>query len=110
MVARTTVTVSSVGTSRPVALDWMRGVPVGVAVTGSSSGTFSYSIQYTLDDLQLTAPSAVSWITDPNATALTSNSSAAFVYTAPLAAIRINSSALSSAILTADINQGLGFG
>jgi hypothetical protein len=103
--ARSTVSVSSVGTSRPVALDWMSGAPTRVSVTGSSSGTFAYTIQFSLDDLQTTAPAAVTWISDANATALTSNSSVAFNYTAPIAAIRINSSALSSAALSVEITQ-----
>lgn len=68
----TTITLSSIGNSAAANLDRMNGAPIGVSVTGSSSGTFAYTVQYTLDDI--TAPS-VSWINDPNATALTSNSS-----------------------------------
>jgi hypothetical protein len=102
-----TVTLSSLGTSRPVNLDWTNGAPVGVAVTGSSSGTFVYSVQYTLDDLMLTPAANVVWISDPNATALTSNSSGIFTYTAPLAGIRINSSTAPSwAVLTMKVTQG----
>ena len=100
------VTVSSVGTSRTVNLDWMNGAPTAVSVTGSSSGTFAYSIQTTLDDPMFVASSVVSWITDPNATALTSNSSGIFTYTAPLAGIRLNSSALSTAVLVMKVTQG----
>ena len=62
-----TITLSSVGQSRPLALDWMNGAPTAVSITGSSSGTFSYGIQYSLDDLQQTANPV--WINDPNATA-----------------------------------------
>jgi hypothetical protein len=102
------VTLSSVGQSRAVNLDWMSGKRTSVSVTGSSSGTFAYSIQYALDDIQVTTPSAVSWITDPNATALTSNSSIAFVYAQPLSAVRLNSTALSSAALTMRVLQGIG--
>ena len=99
------VTVSSVGVSRSIALDWMTGEDVAVAVTGSSSGSFAYTIQYTLDDLQrVTSPS---WINDPNATALTANSSGAFLYQLPVAGIRLNSSALSSAVLTMKVMQGV---
>jgi hypothetical protein len=54
-----------------------------------------------------TASSLVSWVTDPNATALTSNSSGIFVYTAPLAGIRLNSStAPSSAVIVMKVVQG----
>jgi hypothetical protein len=101
-----TVTVSSVGTSRAVNLDWRNGAFTAVTVTGSSSGTFAYSVQYVLDDLMQTASSLVSWISDPNATALTSNSTGAFLYQQPIAGIRLNSTALSSAVLTAKVVQG----
>jgi hypothetical protein len=101
-----TVTVSSVGTSRAVNLDWRNGAFTAVSVTGSSSGSFSFSVQYSLDDLMLTPASAVSWITDPGATSLTSNSSGAFLYQQPLAGIRLNSTALSSAVLTMKVTQG----
>jgi hypothetical protein len=100
------ITVSSIGTSRPVNLDWRSGKPVAIAVTGSSSGTFSYHVEYTLDDLQfVTSPS---WITDGNLGVLSANSSAVIVYTAPLAGIRLNASALSSAVLSVDVSQGEG--
>jgi hypothetical protein len=106
-----TVTLSSaVTTSRAINLDWMNGAPVGVSVTGSSSGASAmvYSIQYTLDDLMQTASSVVSWITDPNATQLTSNSSGIFTYTAPLAGIRITSSTANSSnnVTTMKVTQG----
>jgi hypothetical protein len=103
----TTVTISSVGNSAAVNLDWTSGKPVGVAVTGSSSGTFTYTVQYTLDDvMQVASPS---WIADPNATALTSNSSGIYLYQQPLAAIRLNCGAISSAVLTMKVVQGVGW-
>lgn len=104
--AQYSVTVSSVGTTRAIALDWRNNAPIAVSVTGSSSGTFAYSVQTTLDDIMLTAASAVVWATDPGATALTSSSSA-ISYTTPIAAIRLNSTAVSSATLTLNVNQGL---
>lgn len=102
-----TVTLSSVGTTSIINLDWMSGKPVGVSVTGSSSGTFAYTLQYTLDDVMMV--SSPSWISDPNATALTSNSSGIYLYEQPLAAIRLNSTAISSAELTLKVNQGIGW-
>jgi hypothetical protein len=84
----------------------MNGAPIGVTVTSSTGGTFAYSIQYTLDDLQLTPPANVVWVTDPSASALTSASSGAFVYTQPLAAIRLNSSTLTATALTIKVSQG----
>jgi hypothetical protein len=72
----------------------MNGSPVAVLVLGSSSGTTA-TIQYTLDDIMQTASSLVQWISDPNFTAATSNTSVAYSYTQPLAAIRLNSSTAS---------------
>jgi hypothetical protein len=101
---------SSVTTSRAVNLDWMNGSPTAVSVTASSSGASAlvYSIQYTLDDVMQTASSLVSWITDPNATALTSASSGIYLYSQPLAAIRITSTTAntSSNITTMKVTQG----
>jgi hypothetical protein len=73
------VTLSSVGTSRPVALDWMNGTPTAVLVLGASTGTTA-TIQYSLDDVMQTPSSAVTWISDPNFTAATSNTSVAYTY------------------------------
>jgi hypothetical protein len=101
-----TVNLSSVGNTGPINLDWRNAGFTGVSVTGSSSGTFAYTIQTTLDDLMLTPASQVSWISDPNATALTSNSSGIYLYQQPLAGIRLASTALSSAVLTMKITQG----
>jgi len=101
-----TVTLSSVGTSRAVNLDWMNGAPTAVLVLGASTGTTA-TIQMTLDDIQQTASSLVTWISDPNFTAATSNTSVAYTYTQPLAAIRLNSSAASgSSPLTMKVTQG----
>jgi hypothetical protein len=97
-----TVTLSSVGTSRPLALDWMNGTPTAVLVLGASTGTTA-TIQYTLDDVMLTPAANVVWISDPNFTAATSATSVAYTYSQPLAAIRLNSSA---ATLTMKVTQG----
>src|SRR5262249_38090941 len=100
-----TVTQSSVGTTRAINCDWMNGAPIGVSVTGSSSGTFAAQVQYTLDDVMLVASSLVSWIPDPNAN-LPANSSVIFTYTQPLAAIRLNITATSSSVVTFKVTQG----
>jgi hypothetical protein len=74
-----TVTLSSVGTSRPIALDWMNGSPVGVLVLGASTGTVA-TIQMTLDDVMQTPAASVQWINEPNFTAATSATSAVYTY------------------------------
>ena len=100
------VTLSSAGTSRAINLDWMNGTAVAVLVLGASANTTA-SIQYTLDDIMQTASSVVTWISDPNFTAATSNTSVAYTYSQPLAAIRLNSSAASGlSPLTLKVTQG----
>ena len=102
-----TVVASAAGVpSRAVNLDWMNGTPVGVMVTSTAAaGAFAYTVQYTLSDLMFTASSLVTWVSDPNATALTSNSSGVLTYTAPLAGIRLNSTT-TPANVTMQITQG----
>ena len=101
-----TVTLSSAGQSRAVNCDWANGAPIGVLVLGASANVTA-SIQYSLDDLMQTPSSNVVWISDPNFTAATSNTSVAYSYTQPLAAIRLNSSASSGlSTLTMKVTQG----
>ena len=96
------VTLSSVGVSRHVNLDWRPGAVTSFSVTGSSSGTFAVSVEATIDDLQL-SPSPV-WTTESSGI-FTANSSIIAI-AKPVAAIRMNSSALSSAALTLKVLQG----
>jgi hypothetical protein len=96
------VVLSSVGTSRPVNLDWMPSGVASYSVTGSSSGTFSVLVEATLDDLQLSSSPA--WVTESSG-AFTANSSIVSV-SKPIAGIRMNCSALSSAVLTLRVLQG----
>jgi hypothetical protein len=105
-VGTVSVTLSSVGNTRSINLDSIKGDFVGVSVTGSSSGTFAYTVQTTLDDIMDTPAASVSWINDPNATALTANSSGIFLYQQPLAGIRLASTAISGAVLTMKVGQG----
>jgi hypothetical protein len=101
-----TVTLSSVGNTRSIDLDYLKGDFTGVTVTGSSSGTFAYTVQITLDDVVNTPAASVSWVNDPGATALTSNSSGVFLYQQPLAGIRLVSTAFTGAVLTMKVSQG----
>lgn len=101
-----TVTLSSVGVSRHVNLDWLGAKYISFAVTGSSSGTFNYTIEGTIDDIQLTPATGLAWFALSSG-AHTTNSSLN-LFTGSLGAIRVNSTALSSAILTMRILQGIG--
>jgi hypothetical protein len=97
------VTLTSNGISRAVNLDWMSSKFTSWAVAGSSSGTFTYTVEGSLDDLQLSA--APFWFSLSSAT--TANSSVN-IFNGALAAIRLNASAVSSAVLTLRILQGIG--
>jgi hypothetical protein len=100
------VTLSSVGQSRALNLDYQNGTPVGVQVNSTATtGTFAYTLQLTLNDIMQTPAANVIWSNDPNATALTSNSSGIYVYTQPLAGIRLSSST-TPAPITMVVTQG----
>lgn len=106
---KVTVSVSSSAAqaSRAVNLDWMNGAPVAVQITSTAAaGSFVYSVQYTLYDIMQTPAAAVIWSSDPNATALTSNSSGILLYTQPLAGIRLNSSTVPPSPITMTVTQG----
>lgn len=103
------ITLSSVTTSTGINLDYRQSpFNVSVAVTGSSSGTFGYTVQYSLDDPNyLTAigstRSAV-WFNDANLAAVSSNGTTNYMF--PVAQIRLDSTAVSSAALTLCVIQG----
>jgi hypothetical protein len=101
----TLVTLSSSGISRAVNLDWMAGKFTSFSVTGSSSGTFTYTVEGALDDLQATSSAAVAWFALSSAT--TANSSIN-IFAGALGGIRLNAAAVSSATLTLRALQGIG--
>lgn len=114
--SRASVTLSSVGTSTPIALDWRGAAPISALATlGSSTITVDFTVQYTLDDLQLS--SAPVWISAGSSTgsSATHFSSASFDagislgFTYPIAALRISSTALSGSAITLKVLQGEGW-
>jgi hypothetical protein len=104
MVMPVLTTLSSVGVSRAVNLDWGDAPRVSFSVTGSSSGTFSYVVEGAIDDLQLVPSANVAWTALSSAT--TANSSLN-LYEGPLAAIRLNVAAISSATLSLRVLQAM---
>ena len=103
------LTLSSVTTSTGLNLDTGQSpFNVSVAVTGSSSGTFGYTVQYTLDDQQwltsIKSTRAPVWFNDANLVALSSNATGNYMF--PVAAVRLDSTAISSAVLTMCVVQG----
>lgn len=107
------VTLSSVGTSDPANLDWRGGGYVTALVTlGSTTMTTDWTLQYTLDDSQLSSATRV-WLGVSSAvgSSVTHFSSAAadagvsFTFLAPIAGLRISSTALSSSSLRLRVLQ-----
>jgi hypothetical protein len=102
----TQVTLSSSGISRAVNLDWASAKFTSWAVTGSSSGTFTYTVEGALDDIQVLPAASIAWFSLSSA-ALSANSSIN-IFSGALAAIRLNAAAVSSALLSLRILQGIG--
>lgn len=117
-----TVTLSSVGTSGVVALDWMGGGPTVVELTFTSTTlTAAGALQYTLDDLMRTASSQVTWRPVSSTPYGTIGSSTPFTWSSsfgdvgftyafpyPVAGLRFTSSNLSSGSIMMDVLQGGG--
>jgi hypothetical protein len=111
-----TTTLSSVGTSNPVNLNWRGSKPITAVVTlGSTTLTTDFTVQFTLDDLQLS--SSPVWIalgssTGSSATHFSSANADSPVVIGllyPVAGLRISSTALSSSTLTLKALQGEGW-
>lgn len=83
----------------------MLGKRTSFTVTGSSSGTFTYTVEGALDDLQQTQAASVAWFALSSATA--ANSSFTIV-PGSISGIRLNLSAVSSASVTLRVLQGIG--
>ena len=116
-----TITLSSAnvpGVSGASAMDWRGGKPATVSVfistTGTSSGNFS--LQYTLDNIQVLGGSSLAFWQGVSSAigqaATTFNASTfgvdgvQFQFLTPVAAVRMNSTALSSGPLTMKVLQG----
>jgi hypothetical protein len=95
-------TITSAGIGGPINLDWMGGKPTSFTVTGA--GTFTYTIEGTLDDVMQTA--APAWFALSSAT--TANSSVN-TFAGPLGGIRLNAASLTGGALTLRVLQGLGW-
>src|SRR3972149_4016888 len=103
------ISVTSVSTSETIWLDYNQSpFNASVSVTGSSSGTFSYTVQYTLDSQQflsvLGSTRSPVYFSDANLVSLSSNATGNYMF--PVAGVRISVSALSSATVTMCILQG----
>ena|SRR5258705_14001811 len=116
-----TVTLSSAnvpGQSGVAALSWRAGQPTTAAVYASTTGTQTgtFSIQYTMDDVQLVGGSSLAlWASVSSAigsSGVTFTSSTIttdglfYQFLTPIAALRLSSTAMSSGPLTMKVIQG----
>jgi hypothetical protein len=100
---------SAVSCSATINMDYRRNpMNAAVAVTGSSSGTFTYSVLFTLDDQQeLTntgSTRAPVFFPDANLNGVSSNGTTNYMF--PVAGLRLSVTAVSSATVTMCILQG----
>src|SRR5262249_22736690 len=112
------VTLSSVGVSRAINLDWMSGEAVSVAIKpGASTATSDFTLQYTLDDLQLSSnPTWLSYSSGVGSTAQHFTGATVFdagvgiSFLNPVAGLRLSSTTLSAGSISMDVLQGLSSG
>lgn len=115
------------GPSTACNLNWLGGKPTTVVVFSTTGGSSTFfNIQYTLDDLQRTPSSLVFWQNLSSAysdTSLVTSSGSTFASTtvadmtngitlsllSPFAAVRLNSSAMTSGPLILKVIQGEGW-
>ena len=104
------VSLNSISCSATINLDYRRhdGMNASVAVTGSSAGTFSYTVLYTLDDQQFLSGIGSSrtpvFFPDANLGAASSNGTSNYMF--PVAGVRLSVTAVSSAVVTMCVIQG----
>lgn len=111
-----TTTLSSVGVSNPINLDWRGSKPISVTVTlGSTTMTTDFTVQFTLDDLQLNA--TPTWLNIGSSTgssgthfsSANSDSPVIMGFQYPIAGLRLSSTAISASSLTLKALQGAGW-
>jgi hypothetical protein len=114
----TTATSTTPGASAVANLNWIGGKPTTVSVIPSAASSGAFVIQYSLDDVQRVASSAVTWSGvssaqgQPGTVWVASASVHDGVradFLAPVAAIRINSTALAGGTYTLKVVQGDGW-
>ncbi len=105
------ITISSTGATptTPINLDrYQSPFNVSLAVTGSSSGSFTYNIEYTLDDQQyltnIGSTRSLVWFPDANLSTASSNGTTNYMF--PVSAVRCTCSTLNGAVLVLTVLQG----
>jgi len=107
-------TLSSVGVSGALNLDWMGSKPTTCVVTlGSTTMTSDFTVQYTLDDLQTSTSPVWFGVSSAIGSSVTHYSASnadgvSLTFLNPIAGLRLSSTAISSSSLTMKVLQGPG--
>jgi len=110
------VSLSSVGVSSPINLDWRGSKPVTATVTlGSTTMTTDVTLQFTLDDLQISSsPVWVGWASSVGGavtrfTSANADSPPQITFLNPIAGLRLSSTAISASSIQLKVLQGAGW-
>lgn len=103
------ISTTTVSCSATLNMDYRRNpMNASVAVTGSSSGTFTYSVLFTLDDQQnltnIGSTRTPVFFPDANLNTVSSNGTTNYMF--PVAGLRLSVTAISSATVTMVVMQG----
>jgi hypothetical protein len=113
----TTAVSTTPGASAIANTDRVGGKPISVSVVPSAASSGAFQIQYSLDDVQKTTSTGVTWSglgssLGAQGTVFVASASVPdgvlTSFLAPVSAVRINSTALAGGTLTLKVNQGEG--
>lgn len=96
-----TVTVASATTSAPIPMDRCQGA-FGVSFAVVMSGTLTYKVQHTLDDIL--GGATATWFDHTTVTGKSANADGNYAY--PVTAIRLNITAYTNGTATMTVLQG----
>lgn len=95
------VTLSAVGTSAPIPIDWKQS-PVNVGLGVVVSGVLTYTVEHCFEDIL--GGVTPNWL--PNATLAAATTSQSGNYAFPVTAVRLNVTAWTSGTATLNVLQG----
>jgi len=100
------VTQTGTGTTVPVIFDNFR-TPFSVSIGCVATGTVSYTIQHTFDNLMNILPSAANWFNNDNANLVNATTSQDGNYNAPIFASRLVINSGTGTVITTYTQAGL---
>ena len=100
---RQTVSVSSQAASAAIPVDHTNPANISFAVTFTTAGTLTYTVQHTLDDIYDSSVTKV-WFDHSAVAGETTNQDGNYAY--PIAAIRLNVTAYTDGVVKLTVLQG----